>query len=75
MHRPAYRDYILNELPRHEFLGAQIATQLHYYPAATREDFAFAGRDQRGRLTELLDSGRMPGTWNRAAGRHPRPAP
>lgn len=55
----AYRDYIVNELPRHEFLGEQIAAKLKYYPAVTREDFVFAGRDQRGRLTELLDSGRM----------------
>ncbi|NLW96435.1 MAG: ferredoxin--NADP reductase [Xanthomonadaceae bacterium] len=55
----AYRDYILNELPRHEFLGEQISRQLLYYPAVTREPFQWQGRDQRGRLTELLDSGRM----------------
>jgi ferredoxin--NADP+ reductase len=55
----AYRDYIVNELPRHEFLGEQIAAKLKYYPAVTREDFTFAGNDQRGRLTELMDSGRM----------------
>jgi len=55
----AYRDYILNELPQHEFLGEQIARQLLYYPAVTREDFPWQGRDQRGRLTDLLDSGRM----------------
>ena len=50
----AYRDYIVNELPHHEFLGEQIARQLLYYPAVTREDFT-----HRGRLTELMDSGRM----------------
>jgi ferredoxin--NADP+ reductase len=55
----AYRDYIVNELPRHEFLGEQIAAKLKYYPAVTREAFAFDGRDQRGRLTELLGSGRI----------------
>ena len=55
----AYRDYILNELPRHEFLGERIAAQLRYYPAVTREDFVFDGRGQRGRLTELLASGRI----------------
>jgi len=55
----AYRDYIVNELPRHEFLGEQIAAQLLYYPAVTREDFQFAGRDHRGRLTDLMASGRM----------------
>ena len=55
----AYRDYIVNELPHHEFLGEQMAKQLLYYPAVTREDFEFDGRSHRGRLTELLDSGRM----------------
>ena len=55
----AYRDYIVNELPRHEFLGEQIAAQLRYYPAVTREDFDFEGRDHRGRLTEMMGSGRM----------------
>ena len=55
----AYRDYIVNELPRHEFLGDQIAAKLRYYPAVSREDFVFEGRDQRGRLTALMESGRM----------------
>ncbi|WP_298578059.1 ferredoxin--NADP reductase [uncultured Luteimonas sp.] len=55
----AYRDYILNELPRHEFLGEQISQQLLYYPVVSREPFQWEGRDQRGRLTDLLDSGRM----------------
>ena len=55
----AYRDYIGNELPHHEYLGEQIARQLLYYPAVTRESFEFAGREQRGRLTDLMASGRM----------------
>ncbi|TDK21532.1 ferredoxin--NADP reductase [Luteimonas aestuarii] len=55
----AYRDYIVNELPKHEFLGEQIARQLLYYPAVTREPFVYGGRDHQGRLTTLLDSGRM----------------
>jgi ferredoxin--NADP+ reductase len=55
----AYRDYIVNELPCHEFLGEQIGKQLLYYPAVSREDFLHDGRDQRGRLTDLMDSGRM----------------
>jgi ferredoxin--NADP+ reductase len=55
----AYRDYIVNELPRHEFLGEQIAQKLLYYPAVSREAFELAGRDQRGRLTDLMASGRM----------------
>ncbi|HEY5972218.1 MAG TPA: ferredoxin--NADP reductase [Pseudoxanthomonas sp.] len=50
----AYRDYFHKELPQHEFLGEQIHDKLLYYPAVTREDFA-----NRGRLTELMDDGRM----------------
>lgn len=55
----AYRDYVVNELPRHEFLGEQISRQLLYYPAVSREDFVFDGHDRRGRLTGLLDGGRI----------------
>jgi ferredoxin--NADP+ reductase len=50
----AYADYIRRELPHHEFLGEQIARQLLYYPAVSREEHA-----HRGRLTTLLDEGRM----------------
>jgi ferredoxin--NADP+ reductase len=50
----AYRDYIEQELPRHEYLGETIGAKLRYYPAVSREAFA-----TRGRLTELLESGRM----------------
>ncbi len=50
----AYADYIRHELPRHEFLGEQIAAKLRYYPAVSREAHA-----RQGRLTTLLESGRM----------------
>ncbi|CTP83632.1 ferredoxin--NADP(+) reductase [Xanthomonas translucens pv. arrhenatheri] len=50
----AYRDYFENQLPQHEFLGETIREKLLYYPAVTREDFR-----NRGRLTELLESGQM----------------
>ncbi|UYK86438.1 ferredoxin--NADP reductase [Xanthomonas sacchari] len=50
----AYRDYFEKELPQHEFLGETIREKLLYYPAVTREDFR-----NRGRLTELLESGEM----------------
>jgi ferredoxin--NADP+ reductase len=50
----AYADYIRRELPQHEFLGSQIARQLLYYPAVTREAF-----EHRGRLTTLLEDGSM----------------
>jgi ferredoxin--NADP+ reductase len=52
----AYADYIRNELPRHEFLGEQIAAKLRYYPAVSREAHA-----HQGRLTTLLESGRLGG--------------
>ncbi len=58
-HDLAYRDYIAQELPQHEYLGEQIARQLLYYPAVTREPFELAGRDHRGRLTELMAGGRL----------------
>ncbi|HEX7639913.1 MAG TPA: ferredoxin--NADP reductase [Burkholderiaceae bacterium] len=50
----AYADYIQHELPRHEFLGELLRDKLVYYPTVTREPFR-----NRGRLTELLDSGRL----------------
>lgn len=55
----AYRQYIENELPRHELLGEEIAAKLRYYPAVSREPFNYQGQDHRGRLTDLMDSGRM----------------
>jgi ferredoxin/flavodoxin---NADP+ reductase len=55
----AYRDYIVNELPRHEFLGEEIQQKLLYYPAVSREDFYWHGTSRRGRVTDLFESGRM----------------
>jgi ferredoxin--NADP+ reductase len=51
----AYHDYIVNELPRHEYLGEAIAQKLLYYPAVSREPFR-----HQGRLTSLLESGQLP---------------
>ncbi|MCX7562059.1 ferredoxin--NADP reductase [Xanthomonadaceae bacterium XH05] len=50
----AYRDHITRELGEHEYLGEMVSRQLLYYPAVSREDFV-----HRGRLTDLLDNGRM----------------
>lgn len=55
----AYRDYFERELPAHELLGEDIASKLMYYPAVSREAFNYNGRDQHGRLTELMASGTM----------------
>lgn len=50
----AYHDYIRDELPQHEFLGAQVRAQLIYYPTVTREPF-----EHQGRLTDLIESGKL----------------
>lgn len=50
----AYRDYIEEELPQHEFLGEMVSEQLVYYPTVTREAF----RNQ-GRQTDLIRSGKL----------------
>jgi ferredoxin--NADP+ reductase len=50
----AYRDWISEELPRHEVLGEVIDGKLIYYPTVTREPF-----QNRGRLTDLITSGRL----------------
>jgi ferredoxin--NADP+ reductase len=50
----AYRDFLVDELPRHEFLGDMVSAQLRYYPTVTRESYAHSGR-----ITDLIESGRL----------------
>jgi ferredoxin--NADP+ reductase len=50
----AYRDYLTVDLPKHEFLGEMVSTQMLYYPTVTREPFT-----NRGRITDLIESGKM----------------
>lgn len=50
----AYADYITKELPQNEYFGDQVREKLIYYPTVTREPFR-----NRGRLTELMDSGKL----------------
>ena len=50
----AYRDYITNELPKHEFLGEMESQQLTSYPTVTREPFP-----TQGRIPDLIESGQM----------------
>ena len=54
-----YREFIREELPRHEYLGPMVQSQLLYYPAVTREEHVEDGQRRRGRLTDLLASGQM----------------
>ncbi|MEZ5459510.1 MAG: ferredoxin--NADP reductase [Steroidobacteraceae bacterium] len=48
----AYRRFLTEELPRHEFLGELVRDKLVYFPTVTREPFR-----NTGRLTELLARG------------------
>lgn len=50
----AYRDYITQELPQHEFLGEMVSNQLIYYPTVTRELF-----ERQGRIGDLIESGQV----------------
>jgi ferredoxin--NADP+ reductase len=50
----AYHDYILNELPKHEYLGEMISEKLVYYPTVTREPFK-----NQGRITHLIENGKL----------------
>ncbi len=50
----AYRQYITEELPKHEFLGEMVTQQLKYYPTVTREPF-----QTQGRIPDLIESGQM----------------
>lgn len=50
----AYRDYITQSLPQHEFLGEQVREKLIYYPTVTREPFANSGR-----ITNLIETGKL----------------
>ena len=54
VHELAYRDYLTQELPAHEFLGEMVTQQLSYYPTVTREAFV-----NQGRVTTLLDNGKI----------------
>lgn len=50
----AYKDFIENELNKHEYLGDMIKKQLIYYPTVTREAFI-----NNGRITDLIQSGKI----------------
>ena len=50
----AYMDYLMRELPQHEFLGEMVSRQLMYYPTVTREAFK-----HQGRITTLIESGQL----------------
>lgn len=50
----AYHEYLMKELPGHEFLGEMVSKQLRYYPTVTREPYA-----NMGRIPDLITSGKL----------------
>jgi ferredoxin--NADP+ reductase len=50
----AYEEYLTRVLPQDEHIGEFVSKQLVYYPTVTREPYR-----NRGRLTDLIDSGRL----------------
>jgi ferredoxin--NADP+ reductase len=50
----AYDGVLRQELPRDEFIGEMVASQLRYYPTVTREPFV-----HQGRIPALIESGRL----------------
>jgi ferredoxin--NADP+ reductase len=50
----AYGRRLVRNLPEDEYFGAEVRSKLVHYPTTTREPFV-----HRGRITELIDSGRL----------------
>jgi len=50
----AYRDFIAQELPNHEFFADLVQDKLIYYPTVTREPFV-----HQGRITALIENGKL----------------
>ena len=50
----AYREFLTETLPEHEFLGDMVKQQLRYYPTVTREAF-----ENQGRITDHIESGKL----------------
>ena len=50
----AYRQYLTEDLPRHEFLGEMVSAQMRYVPTVTREPFSTMGR-----IPDLIRSGEL----------------
>ncbi|MEE8057263.1 MAG: ferredoxin--NADP reductase [Pseudomonadales bacterium] len=55
----AYQHTINHALPNNEYFGEQLREQLIYYPTVTREPCRAINSINRGRITELLASGKL----------------
>ncbi len=50
----AYREFISEDLPQHDYFADLVRDKLIYYPTVTREPFC-----HQGRITQLVNSGRL----------------
>ena len=55
----AYQNEIEQVLPDNPYFGEEVRAKLIYYPTVTREDYVRNGVPHQGRITELLDSGKL----------------
>lgn len=61
----AYQKQLLDELPKHEYLGEFFQKQFTYFPCVTRETFHFSTKEgqrpikHNGRITDMMTSGAM----------------
>lgn len=55
----AYQHEIEQVLPDNPYFGEEVRAKLIYYPTVTREDYVRSGVPHQGRITDLLDSGKL----------------
>ncbi|HBN90733.1 MAG: ferredoxin--NADP+ reductase [Rheinheimera aquimaris] len=55
----AYQHEIEQVLPDNPYFGEEVRAKLIYYPTVTREDYVRNGVPHQGRITDLLDSGKL----------------
>ena len=55
----AYQHEIEQVLPANPYFGEEVREKLIYYPTVTREDYVRNGVPHQGRITDLLDSGKL----------------
>jgi len=56
----AYRQYLMEELPRNEYLGEEVRKKFKYQATVTRDNFT-----RRGRITALIEKGDLRLNWEK----------
>ena len=55
----AYQDEIEHQLPNNPYFGDEVREKLIYYPTVTRESYEKNGIAHEGRITKLIESGKL----------------